>query len=231
VPRITELAGRPVVGQKGKRRGKIVDVLFHPTEARAVGYVVKPSNILYVIERKPRYVALKALDFDDDGNGVLDSERLPSSRAGVKAAGIPWEESSYWRGIAVRAEDGDRIGAVQDVTISLKSGAVRDLRVSTGVVGDVAVGRMEVPAEYVIGPKGDAVILRAGYDDLESTGGLAAASAKGAATVKVHGERAAKKAYAAGVSAAVQVGRSFKSGTGRKMMDTLKKWTADEDEE
>ncbi len=229
--RITELLGRPVLGSNGKRRGKIIDVLFHPEEARAVGYVVKPRNILYLLERRPRYVAISAVDFDDEGNAVLSSVRIPSGRAGQKATETLWEESSYWRGIAVRSEDGDRVGAVQDVVISLKTGAVRGLRVSTGVVGDVAVGRLEVPAEYIVGPRGDAVVLRAGYDELEATGGLAAASAKGAAVMKVRGERAAKQACDSGVSAAVKVGRSFKSGTGRKMMDTLKKWTADEDEE
>ncbi|MDZ4655125.1 MAG: PRC-barrel domain-containing protein [Coriobacteriia bacterium] len=231
MPRITELSGRPVLGLRGKRRGKVVDVLFHPTEARAVGYVIKPSNILYVLERRPRYVAFDALRFDDEGNGVLSSARILSARAGEGATGVAWDESSYWRGIAVRSEDGDRIGAVQDVVIALKTGAVRGLRVSTGVVGDVAVGRLEVPAEYIVGPKGDAVVLRAGYDELEATGGLAAASAKSAAAVKVHGEKAAKQAYGAGVSAAIKVGRSFKHGTGRKIVDTLKKWAADEDEE
>ncbi len=230
MPRITELAGRQVLGSKGKRRGKIIDVLFHPSEARAVGYVVKPSNILYVLERRPRYLALSAVSFDDDGNAVLASSGLPSSKSGQKAAGLGWDESSYWRGMAVRAEDGDKIGAVQDVIISLKTGAVRGLRISTGVVGDVAVGRLEVPAEYIVGPKADAIVLRAGYDELESTGGLAAASAKGAAAAKVHGEKAAKKAYDASVSAAVKVGRSFKDGSGRKMMDTLKKWTAEDEE-
>ncbi|MDO9556157.1 MAG: PRC-barrel domain-containing protein [Coriobacteriia bacterium] len=231
MPRISDLSGRPVLGSKGKRRGKVLDVLFHPSEARTVGYVIKPSNILYVVERRPRYVAFEALSFDDEGNGVLSSVGIPSARAGEKAMGLKWEESSYWRGIAVRAEDGDRIGAVQDVIISLKTGAVRGLCVSTGVVGDVAVGRLEVPEDYIIGPKGDAVVLRAGYEELESTGGLAAATGKGAAAAKVHGERAAKKAYDTGVSAAVKVGRSFKQGTGRKMVDTLKKWTADKDEE
>jgi len=237
VPRISELSGRPVLSsrtnRKGepKRRGKIIDVLFHPNKARAVGYVVKPTNILYVIERSPRYIALSAVSFDDDGNAVLASAGIPSARAGVKVTGLPWEESSYWRGIPVRSEDGDRIGAVHDVRFSAKSGKVLELKVSTGVVGDVAVGRLEVPGEYVIGPKGDAVVLRRGYDELESTGGLAAATGKGVAAARVHGERAAQKAVDAGVSAAVKVGRSFKTGTGRKMMDTLKKWTADDDEE
>lgn len=231
MPRITELSGRPVVGSKGKRKGKIIDVLFHPTEARAVGYVVKPRNILYVLERRPRYIALSAATFDDEGNAVLSSAGIPSGKAGEKASGVAWEQTSYWRGIPVRSEDGDKIGAVQDVVFSAKSGKVRELKVSTGVVGDVAVGRLEVPGEFIVGPQADAVVLRAGYDDLESTGGLAAATAKGAAAARVHGERAAKKAYDAGVSAAVKVGRSFKSGTGRKMVDTLKKWTADDDEE
>ena len=220
-----------MLGCNGKRRGKIVDVLFHSSEARAVGYVIKPTNILYLLERRPRYVAFGAVSYDEEGSAVLASAGLPSMRTGAKAAGIKWEESSYWRGMPVRSEDGDRVGSVQDVVVSLKTGAVRGLRVSTGVVGDVAVGRLEVPAEYVVGPRGDAVVLRAGYDELEATGGLAAASAKGAAAAKVHGERAAKKAYDSGVSAAVKVGRSFKHGTGRKMMDALKQWTADEDEE
>lgn len=231
MPRITELAGRPVLGAKGKRKGKVIDVLFHPTEARAIGYVVKPRNVLYLLERRPRYVAFEAMSHDGEGNALLPGGRMPSARAGEKATGVSWRESSYWRGMPVRAEDGDRIGVVQDATVSLKTGAVRALRVSTGVVGDVAVGRLEVPAEFIVGPRGDAVVLRAGYDQLEASGGLAAASAKGAAAARVHGERAAKKAYDASLTAAVKVGRSFKQGTGRKMMDTLKKWTADEDEE
>lgn len=230
MPFISDLIDTPVLGTGGRRLGRVADVLFAPREPRAVGYAVRPTPLLLVFERKTRYLPWAALSFGEEG-AVLAEKRLPSLKAGERALGRSWDETVQWRGMPVRAQDGSAIGAVADARVGMRSGAVRELRVSTGVVGDIAVGRLEVDGRFVEGFDGAAVRVLPGYDELESTGGLAAASGKGVAAVKVHGGRAAAKAYDAGVSAAIVVGRSFKHGKGRKMVDKLKKLMDEPDEE
>jgi len=230
VPFVSKLIGSPVLNVKNKRLGRVDDVLFALDEPRAVGYAISPRRLLYLFERKVRYVPWDALVFDDDGDATLPAGSIPSLKASERALGTSWEETVQWRGMPVRTVDDVFLGVVSDVRIASTSGRVREMRVSTGIVGDLAVGRLEVGADFIEGFDGAVVRVLPGYDDLDATGGLAAASAKGVAAVKVHGGRAADKAYDTGVSAAIAVGRSFKDGKGRKMVDKFKKLMDDSDE-
>ena len=229
MPRVSDIEDVGMVNSRGMSLGRISAVLFHPSEARAVAVVVQRPRIGGVVARAEMYVPLGMLTREGEVL-VLRANKLPSEADGEKFLGYSWETTVHWRGMPVRSTAGEMIGAVNDADISLADGAVSLLRVSTGMLGDVAVGRLEVPGDLVEGFSGDAVIVSAAYSELKATGGAAKVAAKSATVAKEAGGRVAKQAYDASMSAAIAVGKSFKSGKGRRMIDKFKEMTREEEE-
>jgi hypothetical protein len=93
---------------------------------------------------------------------------------------------------------------------------------SEGAVADTAVGKTTVPGEMIIGFDGQAVELKKEYLELPPSGGVAAVSGKGVAYAKVGAEKVADSILAAGVVGMDAVGKSFRSGWGRKAMKAVK---------
>ena len=57
---------RVVGGKKGtKRIGKVKSCVFHPTERRCIGFIVKRPDLLWMFHRKDIFVALGGFDFAD----------------------------------------------------------------------------------------------------------------------------------------------------------------------
>ncbi len=229
MPRVSAVEGAIIISSRGKLLGTVSEVLFHPSEPRAIGVSVTRPRMASVIARPPAYVPLAQLARCDDGY-ALDAKALPSEANSERLLGYSWDVTVQWSGMPVRSAKGGAVGVVDDVTFGLGDGSVSMMRVSTGILGDVAVGRLEVPGELVEGFDGGAVIVSAGYSALEASGGAAKVAAKSAAMAKDAGAKVAKQAYDAGMSAAIAVGKSFKSGTGRRMLDKFKEMTRDDDE-
>jgi len=229
VPRMSSLIGLDVIGASGNRLGCVSGVLFHPREPRVVGLVVKRPRAVGVVTRPPAYVALPAFEFRTV-DVHLGTKGLPTNARGAKVIGASWDDTVLWDAMPVRSTSGQGVGAIGDASFDAATGTVRSLRVSTGVLGDIAVGRLDVPGELIVGFDGDAVVIDAGYADLEKSGGAAKVAAKTASAAKEAGGRVAKQAYDTGMTAAIAVGKSFKSGTGRRMLDKFREMTRDDDE-
>lgn len=223
MPRVSSFTGRQVLGADGRVLGRVTAVLFHAAEPRMVGVEVDPGAVLGVIDRRAAYVLLGDLGFTDDRVAFkLDADRLPRDSAGAKVLGFSWDESVVWRGMPVRSAEGDEVGAVRDVVFELETGQVTQLSVSSGPVGDVAVGRLEIPGELVSGFDGEAVIVLPGYADIPTDGGAAKVVASGVASVKTRGEAVGEGLLQVGVAAAGALGRSLRSGVARKAIDKAK---------
>lgn len=227
---ILSLESRHVHGTRGRHLGRVTGVLFHLREPKAVGLIVTPDAWLYIIPRPMRFVALSAVERLEEDAIVLISKRLPGPTAGERALGYSWDATVMWRGMPVRSEAGEHVGAVHDARFPLKTGVVGLLRVSTGVVGDVALGRLDVDAEHVRGFDGEAVVVSKGYAEIDAGGGMAKGAATVVATAKVRGEKLARDAYAAGKSVTAAAKRSLASGRGRAFLDIVRSWTEDDEE-
>ncbi|MBC7265518.1 MAG: PRC-barrel domain-containing protein [Coriobacteriia bacterium] len=224
--RTSELAGAPVLSADGSELGTVGEVLFHPTEARVVGLSVRPPRLGGVVSRAERYIEIDQSRVEG-GAVVYAAKKLPSVEKSERRIGVPWDETVQWRGMPVAAASGDVIGSVADVVFDWSTGAVQSLEISSGVLGDVSVGKLSAGADVVAGFSGGAVRLTCEYKDLPASGGVAKAAAAGAVLAKETGSKVAKRAYDTGMSAAIAVGRSFKSGTGRRMLDAVKKAVSD----
>jgi len=222
LPRISAYAGRSVTGAEGRALGRVSAVLFHASEPRVVGVQVDQSAVLGVIDRRQHYVLLDTLTLTEDGALQLPGKRLPSDDAGERVLGFKWDSSVIWHHMPVRSATGEAVGTVHDVVFDAASGVVTQLRISTGAVGDAALGKLEVPGELVSGFDGDAVVVLPGFAEIRADGGAAKAVASGVAVVKARGGAVADGALQVGVAAAGALGRSMKSGIARKAIDKVK---------
>lgn len=217
-----------VLSRDGAELGLVGAVLFHPHEPRVVGFEIDRPAALGLLKRPPRYVPLDALAVSGEAL-VLDAKKLPTGERAEWAPGAGWETTVIWRGMPVRSAAGEPVGAVHDAVFDATTGRVTLLRISTGVVGDVALGRMEVPGDLVQGFDGGAVRVLPGYAAIPADGGAARHVAAGVAAVKEQGARAADGALKAGVSAARVLGRSMRSPAARKAADKFKSLMGDDE--
>lgn len=229
MPSISAYERRVIVGRSGRQLGRVAAVLFHPTEPRVVGLQVDKGAVLGVIDQRPRYVRLSDVQPAADESLAIEADVLPKDAEGQRALGFSWEETVVWHGMPVSSVEGDQVGIVHDAEFDGGSGALAMLRVSTGAVGDLAVGRLEVPAALVRGFGGESVVVEAGYADLSATGGAAKAAASGVTALKERSEQVADGMMQVGVAAAGALGRSFRSGMGRKALDKMKSMMNDEE--
>lgn len=212
-----------VIGSTDRVLGRVGAVLFHPTEPRVVGFQVDRSDVLGVVARAPRFVAL-ADTRTKSGALHLTAEKLPVDDASQDALGFHWDVTVIWQHMPVRSAGGDNVGTVQDAEFDRQSGELSRLVISTGVVGDVAVGRLEVTREFVRGFNGKAVIVLPGYREIEASGGAAKAAAVGVTAIKTRSGQVADGAMQVGVAAAGALGRSLKDGAARKAINKMKSW-------
>ncbi len=225
---ISELRGVEVRSPTRAVLGRVTGVLFHPSEPRVVGLEVTPPRLAGVVARRVRYVPLSSVAVRE-GALATGERSLPSNAAGQRVLGYSWDDTVHWRGMPVRDSDGAAAGVVADATFDIQ-GVLDSLRVSTGIAGDVAVGKLTVPATDVEGFDGAAVVITARSRDLASDGGVAKAAAKATAVAKERGGVAAQAASDATVRAAGAIGRSIHGGKARRVLDGVRNAMRHEDE-
>lgn len=229
MPRVTSYQRREVISSSGQRLGSVGAVLFHPSEARAVGLQVDRAARLGVLDRPPQFVLLADAVAEGADTLRVAHEKLPKDSSGERALGYSWQDTVIWRNMPVRSEQGEPVGIVHDASFELSTGAVNSLSVSTGALGDVALGRLEVPGALVAGFDGESVIVSAGYNEIRAEGGAAKVAAAGAAAIKTRAGQVGEGALNVGVAAAGALGRSLRKGVGRKALDKLKSLMEDDE--
>ena len=228
MPRLSSYERRAVVSTSGRRLGHVEAVLFHPSQPRVVGVQIGRTAILGVIDRRAHFALLGQLVAQESDEFRFAAERLPKDRDGEAVLGNSWQDTVVWHGMPVCSPEGEPVGAVHDAIFSAEDGLVNRLVVSTGVFGDVALGRLEVPGEFVSGFDGKAVRMLPGYGTPRAEGGAAKAMAAGTAVLRVRAGQVADGALQVGVAAAGALGRSLKRGAGRKAMDKIKSLMGDD---
>lgn len=228
VPRMSAFEHRDVLTAGGQRLGRVGSLLFHPSDPRVIGIQIDRSALLGVIDRPPLFAPWS--DVIVDGEVLrLPGDRPPKDAAGERVLGYSWHDTVIWQGMPVRSQAEDPVGVVADALFERESGELITLVISTGAVGDLALGRLEVSRELVQGFDGESVRVRPGYNEIRSHGGAAKAAAAGAAAVKVRAGQVGEGALQVGVAASRALGRSLKHGSARKAIDKLKSLMGDEE--
>ena len=215
-----ELQGRKVVGgKKRKRIGKVRRFVFHPTERRCIGFLVKRPDAALMFHRKDLFVALNGFDMDEGDIVVHDDPKATDSGA-VKALGVNWDACVIWVGMPVMTEGGDLLGYVDVVAFDRQTGAVDHLTTEEGAANSVVLGKRIIPGRLIRGFKrgagvalvpvdeyqgedtGDvaemgAILVADEAAELGTQGGVAAAAGKATAVAADKAKRGAAKAKAA----------------------------------
>lgn len=220
---------REVVSQSGERLGSVAAVLFHPREPRVVGLQVDRGSALGVFDRAPAFVQLGGFSAEGADAVRLAFDKLPADAAGEKELGYSWQQTVIWRHMPVRSACGEAVGIVHDVVFDATSGSITKMLVSTGTVGDLALGRLDVPGDMVGGFDGESVTVLPGYAELRAEGGAAKVAAAGAAAIRQRAGQVGDGALQVGVAAAGALGRSLRRGAGRKALDKLKSLMGDDE--
>ena len=240
----SDLQGKRVVEMaKSKLRkvGKVRSFVFHPSEKRVVGILVKRPDAAMMFHRKDLFVRLGGFSIDEEENCLVVGEGPDcTDHRAEKALGVELDECVLWWGMPVFCQDGTEVGSVSDVDFDFATGAVRRVLLDEGSSAKGALlGRKDVPASMVLGFRkgiGHALATEDGEWDeeamtgaimvsdevyeVETAGGLAAAAgAKSAVAqqkVRVVVKRAKPKAEAAGAAASEAAEKAL-FATGRQL--------------
>ena len=214
----SEIEGNPVRGAGGAVIGTVSNVLFHPTESRAIGLMLRPPAALVVVSRPVTFLPLSAVRFDSKG-AVTDLAKLHRGRAGAQALGHDPDTTIIWTGMDVRGPSDRIMGVVSDVEFDPESGAVGRIEVAAGVVADTAHGRLVVPAELLEGYREGAVHVSVESASLEASGGLAKAAARTAVVASAAMNAVGEAVGDSVVAASGAAGRAIKKVNDSKVAE------------
>ena len=190
-----KLRGCRVLGGKSgtHKVGKVERTVFHPQEARVIGYIVKRPDLLWMFKRKDRFLAF-------DFASIIDGRLIASARSDVwdEAAlarlGVDFERCIIWDYMPVRTEDGSELGRVGDVSFDAVTGKVFSVSLSDGAAAKALIGICEIPVDLIEGYSSGYLVAKTGAAQVESTGGIAEkagiASAKASKSVTIAGKKA-----------------------------------------
>lgn len=138
--------------RRTKRIGRVKSCVFHPTEKRCVGFMVKRPDLLWMFHRKDLFVALDGFDLSD-GRIVVKEDGDMTGPAACRRMGIDWDSCVIWEGMPLMTADGTAVGYVGNISFSLATGEIKSVEASNGVAAKYLLGTLEVPAELIKGFK------------------------------------------------------------------------------
>ncbi len=138
--------------RRTKRIGRVKSCVFHPTEKRCVGFMVKRPDLLWMFHRKDLFVALGGFDLSD-GRIVVKEDGDMTGPAACRRMGIDWDSCVIWEGMPLMTADGTAVGYVGNISFSLATGEIKSVEASNGVTAKYLLGTLEVPAELIKGFK------------------------------------------------------------------------------
>ena len=118
--------------RRTKRIGKVKSCVFHPSEKRCVGFMVKRPDLLWMFHRKDLFVALDGFDLSD-GRIVVKDEADMTGPAACRRMGIDWDSCVIWEGMPLMTADATAVGYVGNITFSLRTGEIESVEASNGV--------------------------------------------------------------------------------------------------
>lgn len=239
-----ELSGKRVLGGKSgeKKIGKVARFVFHPTQARCVGFIVKRPDLALMFHRPDMFVPLDAFNVHEDCVVLEDETKDAVGPGAVKRLGLNWDRCVMWEGMSLIKESGENLGCVGDIVFSSSSGKVVSIAAQRGATAKALVGQIVIPANLVVGfrtgvgaelaeewaegEEGEFEALRGAIvvsDEVDlklAEGGVAEAAGKQAARAQDKVRRATSKAKPKVAEAAKKTGEVVNKGayaTGRQI--------------
>ena len=146
--------------EKAEKVGKVSDIVFHPSQKKVVGIVVRRPDIAMMFKRADLFVGIHAFDVLDDCV-ILKNVANPFDKSACKQLGVNWDDCIYWIGFPLMSKDEKSIGTVGRVNFIPENGEVVSLEANEGSLSRALLGAKEIPAEFILGfRRGIGVSLR-----------------------------------------------------------------------
>jgi sporulation protein YlmC with PRC-barrel domain len=158
--KVSDFIGKRVLADKSSAKkpdatskvGKIHAAVFHPTERRCVGFLVKRPDLALMFHRSDVFVAFNGFE-KVDGHFVIKRDPSATDKGACKALGVNWDHCILWIGMPIVDKSGRSYGVVSDVTFEARTGNVISVKVSEGATANVILGVREIPASLIYGFK------------------------------------------------------------------------------
>lgn len=181
-----------------RRIGRVHYPVFSPDGRRLVGLLVKRPDVAGMVKREDAFCAWDRVSAIDAG--LLVSGEAALDAAAIERLGLDWDRCIIWSGMDVATRSGKALGRVADLTVG-PEGDVERILVTDGDWAETFVGAVPVTMDLVVGVVKQRMIVADEVDDLELTGGMAAAAGEAFGKAKLKGSELATKAGAAAGSA------------------------------
>lgn len=193
------------VPRRHRKIGKVFKTVFSPDGLKVVGFIVRRPDLLWMIKRPEKFLALDAIDVQDGvivptmGSKSWDDEAM-------KRLELDWDRCIIWEGMEVKTSAGVEIGRVDELSFDERTGDLNSLFLDDGATSRALLGSIEIPAELMVGYKKGILIVKPEAKDLLPSGGLAAKAGEASAKVST----TAAKSQAAATEATA---KAIESGT------------------
>lgn len=193
------------VPRRHRKIGKVFKTVFSPDGLKVVGFIVRRPDLLWMIKRPEKFLALDAIDVQDGvivptmGSKSWDDEAM-------KRLALDWDRCIIWEGMEVKTATGTEIGRVDELSFDERTGDLNSLFLDDGAASRALLGSIEIPAELMVGYKKGILIVKPEAKDLLPSGGLAAKAGEASAKVST----TAAKSQAAATEATA---KAIESGT------------------
>lgn len=148
-----ELSGKRVFGGKSgeSRIGKVARFIFHPSQKRCVGFIVKRPDLALMFHRPDMFVPLDAFSVTEEAVVITNDAKDATGPGAVKRLGLDWDLCVMWEGMPLMKESGEEFGHVGDVVFSAKTGKIISVIAERGATAKTLLGQLVIPADEVIG--------------------------------------------------------------------------------
>lgn len=133
-----------------RRIGKVRRFVFHPTEKRVVGIIVKRPDAALMFHRHDLFVAIDRVRVVEEGLIAQDAPDSFDAKA-CRRLGLDWDRCLLWLGMPLVTEGGEALGRVGDVSFEPVTGRVVSLRRDEGATARLLLGVERIPVEMLRG--------------------------------------------------------------------------------
>lgn len=150
-----DMHGRRVY-QRGKNKlhkvGKVRNLVFHPSEKRVIGILVKRPDAAMMFHRKDVFVRWDGFEIVDGDMVILDRSDA-TDKAACKYLGVDFDQCILWWNMPLATADGQSVGMAAQITFDSATGKVISLTAENGAASGALLGKKEIPVELVRGFK------------------------------------------------------------------------------
>lgn len=133
-----------------KKAGRVHALVFHPSRAQLVGFLVKRPDIALMFRREDMFVAYNGF-VQFENYIVIREEPEAKGRGALRALGVDLDDCVIWLGLPVMTKSGRSLGIADGVEFDEDTGRVVWLETSNGATANTLLGRRRIPGELVKG--------------------------------------------------------------------------------